>query len=171
MRKSLVTIFALLLVISCKHKKNLSEQLNESFANHLRKIDSSVTLDSVHIVRFAAVNQRLGIIIDDSIYRREFMRIQQLLLRAQQNNDRDSIEFYNYEINNLEKGIDSVTKSINTGDTTHNNGYLIACSYYITRNGKKKIDSTIVFIDSTSTMRYTEFLDSSIKGTIKKLNE
>jgi hypothetical protein len=170
MRKLPVTIFALLLIISCKHKKNLSEQLSESFANHLRKIDSLVTLDSVHIIRFAPVNQRLGIIIDDSIYRREFMRIQARLLNAQQNNDKDSIEFYQYEINNLEKGIDSVTKSIDLGDTTHNNGYLINCFYYITKNGKQKIDSTLVFIDSTSTLRYTEFIDSSIIGTIKKLN-
>jgi hypothetical protein len=170
MRKLLIAIFALSLISSCKHKKNLSEQLSESFASHLKKIDSLVTLDSVHILRFAPVNQRLGIIIDDSIYRREFMRIKELLLRAQQNNNADSIEFYQYEINNLEKGIDSVTKSIDLGDTTHNNGYLIDCSYYITRNGKQKIDSTLVFIDSTSTMRYTEFIDSSIKRTIKKLN-
>ena len=154
-----------------KNKNTLAENLTTNFANHLRKLDSSITLDSVHIIRFVSLNQRMGRIIDDSIYRREFMRIQVQLLRAQQNNYKDSIEFYQYEIKNLERrGIDSVTQSISVGDTTHNNGYLINCSYYISKNGKQKIDSTIVYIDLTSTMRYTEFIDSSLKRTIKKLN-
>jgi len=170
MRKLLVAIFALLLILSCKHQKNLSEQLNDSFTNHLKKIDSSATLDSVHILWNTIVTQRLSRIIDDTVYIREFMRVQAQLLSAKQKNDKDSIEFYQYEINYMEKAIDSVTKSIVRGDTTRNYGYLIGCAYYITRNKKKKMDSTIVFIDSTSVMLYTEFMDSAIKRTIEHLN-
>jgi hypothetical protein len=170
MRKLLVAIFALLLIISCKHQKNLSEQLNDSFTNHLKKIDSAATLDSVHVLWNIPVTQRLSRIIDDSVYMRIFMRVQAQLSSAQQKNDKDSIEFYQYEINFMKKEIDSVTKSIARGDTTRKYGNLIGCAYYITRNKKSKIDSTLVFIDSTFVMRYTEFMDSSIKRTIENLN-
>lgn len=170
MRKSLFATFALLLIISCKHRNNLSTQLTNSFANHLKKIDSFAALDSVHILWNITVTQRLSRIIDDSVYIREFMRVQAQLSGAQRKNNKDSIDFYQYEINYMEQAIDSVTKSIARGDTTRKHGYLIDCAYYITKNGKTKIDSTLVYIDSTATIRYTEFMDSSIKRTIRMLN-
>jgi len=170
MRKLLLAIFALLLIISCKNPKTLAQQLNDSFTNHLKKIDSSATLDSVHILWNTTITQKLGRIIDDSVYIREFMRIQGQLSSAQQKNDQDSIEFLQYEINYMKQEIDSVTKSIASGDTTRKYGYLIGCAYYITKNEKKKMDSAIIFIDSTSTMRYTEFMDTAISRTIKKMN-
>jgi len=169
MRKLLVAIFALLLINSCKHQKNLSEQLNDSFADHLKKIDSTATLDSVQVIWNTPVTQRLSRIIDDSAYMRTFMRVQTQLSGAQQKNDKDSIEFYLYEINYMKKEIDSVTKSIAQGDTTRKYGNLISCEYFITRNNKTKIDSTLIFIDSAYVMRYTEFMDSAIKRTIKSL--
>jgi hypothetical protein len=170
MWKLLVAIFAILTIISCKHQKNLSEQLNDNFANHLKNINSLVTLDSVHILWNTTVTEKLGRIIDDTVYLRELMRIQAQLLRAQQKNERDSIEFYQYEKNNLEKGIDLVTKSIAQSDTTHRYGYLIGCAYYLSKNQKTIRDSTIVFIDSTSILRYTEFMDSAISRTIRRLD-
>src|SRR5258708_2098874 len=170
MRKSLFATFALLLIISCKYRNNLSTQLTNSFANHLKKIDSFAALDSVHILWNITVTQRLSRIIDDSVYIREFMRVQAQLSGAQRKNNKDSIDFYQYEINYMEQAIDSVTKSIARGDTTRKYGYLIDCASYITKNGKTKIDSTLVYIDTTSTIRYTEFMDSSIKRTIRMLN-
>jgi hypothetical protein len=170
MRQILTAIFALLVIVSCAHRKSLSEQLNDSFANHLKILDSSATLDSVHILWNAKVTEKLSRIIDDSVYIREFTRIQGQLSGALPKNDKDSIEFYRYEINYMEKEIDSVTKSIAQGDTTHRYGYLIGCAYYITKNQKTKIDSTMVFIDSTSTMRYTEYMDSAIGRTVKAMN-
>jgi len=170
MRKLLVAIFALLLTISCKDHKTLSEQLNDSFANHLKKIDSLAVLDSVHILWNTPINQRLGRIIDDSIYIREFVSVQAQLTSAKQKNDNDSIEFYQSELSYMEKPIDSVTKSIALGDTTRRFGYLIGVAYYITKNQKTKVDSTIVTIDSASRMLYTEYMDSAIKRTITNLN-
>ncbi|SRR5579871_6854473 len=170
MRKLPVAIFALMLVISCKNQEKLSEQLNTSFANHLKKMDSSATLDSVHILWNIAITQKVGRIIDDTMYVREFMRIQAQLLSARQKQDKDSIEFYEYEINYMKKEIDSVTKTIALGDSTYKYGYLVNCLYYITKNEKKKIDSTVVFIDSTFTLRYTEYMDSAIRRTIKTMN-
>jgi hypothetical protein len=169
MRQLLVAVFALLVIGSCTHHKSLAEQLNDSFADHLKQLDSSAILDSVHILWNAKVTEKLGRIIDDSMYMREYTRIQAQLARALAKTDKDSIEFYRYEINYMEKEIDSVTKSIAKGDTTHRYGYLIGCAYYITKNQKTKIDSTMIFIDSTSTMRYTEYMDSAIKRTVRAL--
>ncbi|MFI5154223.1 MAG: hypothetical protein ACHQET_12865 [Chitinophagales bacterium] len=170
MRKLLATMLVLLLNISCKHQKNLSEQLTESFVKHLGKIDSLAKLDSVHILWNTSATQKLGAIIDDSAFTREFMRVQLQLRSAQQKNEKDSIEFYQYELSYMKGEIDSVNKSISLADTSHKYGYLIGCAYYITKNKKTIIDSTLIFIDSTSTLRYTEFMDSAIKRSIKMFN-
>jgi hypothetical protein len=171
MRQLLTAIFALLLIVSCAHRKSLSEQLNDSFSNHLKKLDSSATLDSVHIQWNANVTEKLSRIIDDSVYVREYNRIQAQLSEALPKNDKDSIAFYRYEINYMEKEIDSVTKSIPQGDTTRRYGYLIGCAYYISKNQKTRVDSTLIFIDSTSTMRYTEYMDSAIGRTVRAMNK
>ncbi len=163
-------ILAILLSTSCKTRKSLSEQLTGSFATHLQKFDSAATLDSVHIIRYVAATQRLGRIVDDSIYNRELVRLQSQLSDAKGRGNRDTIKFYLYEINALQTQMDSVTRSIPMGDTTHNVGYLIDCSYYITRSGKKRMDSTLVYIDQGGILRYTEFLDSAIKRTIQTLH-
>jgi hypothetical protein len=170
MGKLWVAILSVWLIISCTHQKNLSEQLNDSFADHLKKIDSLTTMDSVHLLWNTTVTEKLGRIFDDTAYLREFMRVQAQLLRAQQENKKDSIEYYLYEKNNLEKGMDSVTRSIAQGDTTRRYGSLIGCVYFISRNQKTTFDTTMIFIDSRSTLRYTEFMDSAIKRTIKRLN-
>jgi len=170
MRKLFLAILTLL-VISCKqHRQSLAEQLTVTFSNHLKQIDSATELDSVHILWKVMVTERLGRIIDDSTYVREFTRIKAQLGNAQQKNDKDSIEFYQYEINYMEKEIDSLNRSIPGGDITKSYGSLIGCAYYIRRNNKTKIDSTILFIDSASTMRYTEYMDSAISRTIRTFN-
>jgi hypothetical protein len=169
MRQLSVAFVVLLLMGSCVHHKSLEQQLSESFANHLQQLDSSATLDSVHILWNARVTERLGRIIDDSVYVREYNRIQAQLSDALPKNNKDTIAFYRYEINYMEQEIDSVTKSIAQGDTLHQYGNLINCAYYITMNQKTKVDSTLLFIDSTSTMRYTEYMDSSIGRTIRTM--
>jgi hypothetical protein len=170
MKELLPAIFGTLLMIACEHKKDLSEQLNDSFANHLKRIDSLAVLDSIRILWNVPITEKLGRIIDDTIYKREFRRVQSQLLSAEQKNDKDSIEFYKYEIDYMEKPIDSLTKSIARGDTTRKFGYMMGVAYYIRKQQKTKIDSTIVIIDSVSAMRYTEFMDSAIRRTIKDLN-
>src|SRR5580693_6345931 len=149
MRKIFYPVIVLVLIVSCKHRKNLQEQLNESFSNHLEKIDSSSTLDSVHILWNLTITDKVGRIINDSIYVREFTRVKGQLLSAERKRDVDSIEFLEYELNYMKKEIDSVTREIAGGDTSRRFGYLINCAYYITKNNKKKIDSAMVFIDTT----------------------
>ena len=163
-------MLALLLILSCKDQKSLSEQLRQSFANHLQRIDSSAALDSVHILWNAPITQKLGRIIDDSVYIREFTAVQAQLASAKQKNAADSMEFYQAELNYMEKPIDSLTKSIAGGDTTRRFGSLIGVVYYITKNQKKKIDSTIIALDSLSNMLYTEYMDSALRRTVQNMH-
>jgi len=170
MRKLFPVIFLLSFIFSCKNHKDLAEQLKDSFANHLKRIDSSAVLDSVHILWNAPITDKLGRIIEDSILIREFTRVQSQMASAKQKNDKDSIEIYQYEINYMEKEIDAGTRSIVLADTSLKFGHLYGVAYSITKNQKTKMDSTIISIDSVSTMLFTEYLDSAIKRTIKGLN-
>jgi len=166
LRKFPLAALFCLFVLSCKHKSTLPEQLKITFSNHLRQLDSLATLDSVRIIWNTLVTERLGRIVDDSVYVREYSRLKTQLSNALQKNDRDTINFYRYEINVMEKEIDSITRSIPSGDTTKSYGHLLNCAYIINKSGKTLIDSTLIFVDSTSTLRFTEYLDSSLRRTI-----
>ena len=167
MGKLTLTAFILLTCISCRQKQTLTEQLSLSFSHHLEQIDAAAKLDSVHILWNIPFNQRLARIIDDSIYVREYSRIKSQLAIAKQQNEKDSIAFYQYEINYMEQEIDSISRSIGQGDTAHAFGYLIGCAYYIKKKDMIRADSTILFVDSTHTIRFTEYMDSSLRRTVK----
>ncbi len=169
MLKALAIVAALLLAISCKTKKDLSAQLGETFAKHLLKVDSSSTLDSVHIIWSVRVTRKMGAIIDDTIYNRELMRLESQLAGAKERTDMDSIKFYVYEIHALRTQMDSVTKAIALQDTIRDAGHLMNCAYYISNPEKKRMDSVLVYIDSTSTIRYTDYLDAALSRTARSM--
>src|SRR5258706_14121673 len=118
MRRSLLLVVSLYSLLSCRHK-TLPEQLLVAFSNHLNKLDPNVTLDSVRIIWSTPVTEKLARTIDDTIYVREYNRIRMQLASALIKRDRDSIAFYRYEINVLERSIDSISRSIDQGDTVH----------------------------------------------------
>ena len=97
MKKLLLPVIILLFIISCKQKKSLPDQLKEFLGNHLARLDSSATLDSVHIIRSTAITAKLASIIDDSIFTREYNSIRVQLKNASQKNEKDSVEFYQNE--------------------------------------------------------------------------
>ena len=167
---SLAPLLSLLILVSCSQRKALPQVLNESFTHHLQQIDSSATLDSIHILWNIRVTQRLGRIIDDSIYMREFVRVQAQLAGARVKNDKDSIEFYQYEADYMKKETDSITQSIALGDTIRQWGHLVGCAYYLTKGPSKRVDSTYIFIDSTATMRFTDLMDEALKRTVATMN-
>ena len=169
-RRCLASFFSLLILVSCSQRKSLPQVLTESFTHHLQQIDSSATLDSIHILWNIRVTQRLGRIIDDSIYMREFVRVQAQLAGARVKNDKDSIEFYQYEADYMKKETDSITRSIALGDTIRQWGHLVGCAYYLTKNRQKKSDSTYIFIDSTATMRFTDLMDQALQRTVATMN-
>ena len=167
MRKLPLLLALALLLASCQQKKTLKEQLTTAFTNHLSTLQPNATLDSIRVIWNTPATERLGRIIDDSVYVREYNRIKDQLASATSKNDKDSMEFYRYEIAVLERGIDSVSKSIALGDTTRRYGSLLACAYYLTIDGKHLADSTLLFIDSTHVLRYTWVMDSSIAKTAR----
>jgi hypothetical protein len=159
----------LLLLCGCHHPRTLPESLAAVFSDHLRQIDSAAALDSLHVRWNLPVTQKMGRIFDDSIYVREYSRVKAQLAGAFSMGDKDSIEFYEYEIRYMEQEIDSIGHSIGLSDSSHRYGTVVGCSFYLSRNQKKKMDSTIVFIDTTSTIRFVEFIDSALRRTVKTL--
>ena len=163
-----ITVLALLF-FGCYHPRTLPESLTSIFSDRLRRIDSTAMLDSLHVRWNIPVTQKMGRIYDDSIYVREYSRVKSQLAGALSLGDKDSIEFYEYEIHYMEMEIDSIGQSIGLGDSTRRYGSLIGCSFYISKNNRLKIDSTIVFIDTTSKIRFTDFIDSALRRTVKML--
>jgi hypothetical protein len=165
--------FILLLAVSfsynaCTEKKSIETELFAAFSSHLSKINSTARLDSIRILWRTPATERLSRVIDDSLLVREYNRINNQLSQAlSKNADKDSIAYYRYEIRVLKQNIDIASKSIDKGDTTHSNGSLIACAYFLSINGRQLADSTLLYIDSLSILRYTSYMDSSIAKTAK----
>ena len=170
MKKLLLPVIILLFNISCKQKKSLPDQLKEFLGNHLARLDSSATLDSVHIIRSTAITAKLASIIDDSIFTREYNSIRVQLKNASQKNEKDSVEFYQNETTYMEKEIDSLSRQIARSDTTHHFGFLIGCQIFISRNQISRMDSTFVVIDSKNTVQGADFIDSSLARSIRKFS-
>jgi hypothetical protein len=169
MRKLLIPAVALILSFSCTHKKTLPEQLAAAFSNRLTGLDPKATLDSVHILWSTPINERLGRIVDDSVYVREYNRITWQLAAARQNHLRDSAAFYRYEIHVMEREIDSISKVIPLGDTTHSAGVLIGCAYFLRKNGVVVADSTLLYLDTAQVLRYTWYMDESMARTLQQM--
>jgi hypothetical protein len=167
MTKFGVVLFVVLIGCGCQHRRTLPESLTVIFADHLRQIDSAMTLDSVHVQWNVPVTEKMGRIFDDSIYVREYSRIKGQLAGALAMGNKDSIDFYQYEIHYMEKEIDSIGHGIGESDTVHRYGTLVGCAYYLRGNKKSFLDSTILFIDTTSTVRFTDFMDSALRRTVK----
>src|SRR5215475_5799223 len=99
MKSIIFTIFYFCLVISCRHHQTLQQQLDSTLAHRLQRIDTTARLDSIHIIWNIVATQKLGTIIDVTFYLREYSRIKSQLAEAEKKNGKDSIEFYQYEIN------------------------------------------------------------------------
>jgi hypothetical protein len=164
-----ISAFALLLCCACQHRRTLPESLTLIFADHLRHIDSAMTLDSIHVQWTVPMTEKLRTIVDDSMYVREYTRIKGQLAGALVMGNKDSIDFYEYEIHYMEQEIDSIGHGIGGSDSIHRYGSLIDCAYYLSGNKKRSHDSTILFVDTTGTVRFTDFMDSSLRRTVKLL--
>jgi len=167
----LVATLWCLLFFSCKPKpKNLSEQLKDNFSARLRKADSTLVLDSFIILGIDTVNRRMERIIDDSLYMREFVRVKAQLNNAIQEARRDSIEFYQGEVNYMLTQVDSLTREISKADTTQQLGWLAICKIQLGKINKKQDGMLYIFLDRTMTIRNSEMIDSTISGMKHRLN-
>jgi hypothetical protein len=164
-----IVILAYSLILSCKTKTtSLPDQLKTSLVSHLKKIDSLAVLDSVHILYDVPLTEKLGRIIDDSVYSFLIRSAQTKLLVAKENNDTKGIEKYQDELNYMNKVLDSVSNSISSGDTTRKYGHMIGVSYSITKNQITKIDSAVFFIDSVSNIIHPTLIDFFLENALKK---
>jgi len=170
MKKSFATILlAYSLFLACNTKSaSLEDQLKTSLVLHLKKIDSLAVLDSVRILYNIPLTEKLGRIIDDSVYALLIRRAQVKLLTAKENNDVKAIEQYQDELNYMNKVFDSVSNSISSGDTTRKYGHVIGVSYSISKNQITKIDSAVFFLDSVSNIINPSLIDFFLEGAFKK---
>jgi hypothetical protein len=159
------------LFCSCKSKPaSLPEQLKENFLSHLRKIDSTVMLDSFIVLRIDSIDQRHERAIDDSAYLREFRRIRAQLSNAVIAKKTDSIGFYQDEVNYMEMQADSLTKEISNADTTKKFGLVARCKFQLSKHTKIQERNIRYFLDMNSKILNSEMIDSAIALTTRKLN-
>lgn len=162
-------ILAALLSCGCHHSKTLPESLTAIFTDRLHRIDTATALDSLHVQFNIPVTEKLGRIIEDSVYIREYSRIRAQLAGALLMGNKDSIEFYKYEIRYMEQEIDSLGRGIALGDSSRRYGSLVSCAYFLGENHHSLMDSTLIFIDTTNTVRYTEYIDSALQRTVRAM--
>jgi hypothetical protein len=165
MRKTMIFL-SCAFFIGCHQSSSFQEQLDRYLAEHIKKLDTLVVLDSIRITQNIAVNQKLGAIIDDSIYMREYTRLKAQLAVAAALRQPDSMAYYRDEIHYMDKELDSIGRSIGRADTSSNFGHLIDCRIFISKLGRLKTDSVLLFMDSSSTLRFPQLMDSFLKKSL-----
>jgi hypothetical protein len=167
----IIAVAAILFFLSCtsSHSNTIPEQLQSNFSAHAAKIDSSLILDSFRLVRVDTLVEKLGRIIDDTIYKREFYRIQSQLQNAVKEQKKDSIAIYQDEINYMLPQIDSITKSIPKGDTTKIFGILASCNFWLKKNDKKNNGVVYYFLDRKMNILNADRIDSTIAIALNQL--
>jgi hypothetical protein len=167
MKKGIILAVIISLFIGCNSSPDLTSQLKTNFASHLSKVDSAVILDSFRLIRVDTIVEKLGKIIDDTIYKREYSRVQEQFDSASKHQNKDSIAFLQYELNYMSGQIDSLTHTIKTADTIHKFGFLISCFYQIRKNDKNKADTIYYFFDKQSNILNPDMIDSFIRRADK----
>ena len=165
-------IFILIGIVGCKSSSppDLSSQLKGDLSSRLLKVDSSALIDSFKIIGVDTIVPRLGKIIDDTIYIRQLHSVQEQLAHAMTRPRKDSIEYFQGEVNYMTGQIDTLTESIKTADTTRKFGILARCYYQISKNGKNNKGLIYYFIQNTGHIMNSEMLDSLITTSYRGLN-
>ncbi len=172
MKKISWMTLAYLLFLSCKSKPvNLSDQLKTNLITRLEKIDSTVLLDSFRILRIDTIDKRLERVIDDSIYMREFARVQGQYINALAKGVRpDSIEYYKGEADYMVTQMDSLKREISQADTTKKLGLAIVCKTQVSRHGGGQELILYYFLDFSGKIWDSELVDSSIATASRRLD-
>jgi hypothetical protein len=158
------------LLLSCKSKPyNLSNQLQTNFLSHLQKIDSTIVLDSFKVLRIDSIDQRLERTIDDTIYMREFSRVQSQLIDAITGKKEDSIGFYQGEVDYMLTQVDSLNKEISKADTTKKLGTVATCMIKLSRHNGSQRGVFYYFLDKNLKIWNSEMIDSSIAILTRRL--
>jgi hypothetical protein len=166
----MVLIFSVL-ILSCKSKhKDLSDRVKTNFLTHINKIDSTLVLDSFRIIKVDTVNRRTERIIDDTLYLMEYYRVQKQLANAKNGNRKDSIEFYQGEVNYMQTQFDSLKKEIAAADTTKKLGMLAICSVRLKKGDRGEDMIVYYFLDWNMKVWNSEMIDTAISNLSRRMN-
>jgi len=171
MNRLFAHIFILTAIASCKSTPppDLSSQLKKDLSSRLLKIDSSAFIDSFKVMQVDTIVPRLGKIIDDTIYTRQLNAVLEQLAHAKTRPRKDSIAYFQGEVDYMTGQIDSLTASIKTADTIHTYGIMAGCYYRIRKNTQQAHDSIYYFIQKSGDIVNSEMLDSIILRSYRNL--
>jgi len=166
-----LSIMFYILLFSCESKSpSLSDQLKTIFLSHLNKYDSTVVLDSFRVIRIDSIDQRHQRIIDDTIYMREFARVQGQLINSIIEKKTDSIGFYQDEVNYMGTQLDSMNKEISKADTTSKLGLLVICKIQLSKHNRSQERILRFYLDMNMNIWNASMIDSTITTMVRKLN-
>ena len=167
----LVALLAFVLLFSCVSKpKDLSEQLKAHLLTRMEIIDSTLALDSFIVLRTDTITRRIVRIIDDSIYMREFVRVKTQLSNAMKQSRKDSIDFYQDEVNYMLTQVDSLNKAVSEADTTMKLGLVSSYKIQLSKGNAKQEGIVYYFLDRSMMVRDTEMIDSTIAQMSRNLH-
>lgn len=163
--------FGLSLFVSCENNEtgSLTSQLALNFADHMKRIDSSLLLDSFKLIRTDTFFEKQGRMLDVFIYQREQDKIKRQLQNAINLELADSAAFYAYENNFITGEIDSLSKLVPGADTTRAFGIAIHCVYWVRKNIRNRRDSALYFFDNNMKLLDPERIDSDISWSSRHL--
>ncbi len=171
-RTTLLLLFMCIIYTYCGNKPvSIPDQLKANFSKHVIKIDPSIVIDSFQVLRMDTMVEKLGRIIDDTIYKRELYHVENQLVNAKKEQLSDSIEFYNDEIKYMLIQIDSITKSIRSGDTKKAFGLIATCRYQIRKNNNRSKDLVFYFFDNRMNLVNADMIDSAIYRSYGRINK
>ncbi|HEY4966393.1 MAG TPA: hypothetical protein VII28_08340 [Puia sp.] len=172
MKKIVLPVFIFtVLILSCKSKhKSLADRVKANFLSHVKKIDSTLVLDSFSIIKIDTINRKTERIIDDTLYMMEFNRVRTQLANAKKGSRADSIEFYQGEVNYMQTQFDSLKREIAAADTTKRLGMLAICRVRLSRDTTSREMTVFYFLDWSMKVWNPEMIDTAISGLSKKLH-
>ncbi len=165
------SILIYILLFSCKsNSPAVPDQLKTIFLSHLNKIDSTIVLDSFRVIRIDSIDKRHQLIIDDTIYMREFARVQGQFINSLIEKNTDSSRFYQDELDYMGTQIDSINKEISKADTTLKLGLLAICKIQVSKHNRSQEMMLRYLMDLNMNIWNTPMIDSSIATIERKLN-
>jgi hypothetical protein len=170
MKECLPNVFlTIILFASCAHPPDLSEQVKSDFLARLKKIDSSLVLDSFKIIRTQPMVQKIERMIDVETYQKLISSVRLQLANATREHKEDSIGFYQEEIDYMVPLVDSVSSSVSKADTSKKFGLLLICFYQIKRNNASAKGNANYFFNDKMKLIFPDAIDSSIYHTSRVL--
>jgi hypothetical protein len=154
----------------CQTKlKPLQEQAMDSFVGRVLKVDPLLRLDSFEVASVDTMTEKTGRIIEDSIYSKEYGRIETQLNNAIISYKKDSIDFLKYELAYMKKEMDSLTGLIKSADPKNKFGFIVTLLYKLRKNDKTQKDTVYFFMDSVGNIVNSKMIDIVIQKSYERM--